>query len=175
MPNPLDPVVAWFDSARDALRVTQRVLTQAVPGAITSRHSAYFGRPITDCAREIETAKQELERVTVLALTAIFERTLRDHLVIFPTVHLPVAPAIADAVRQEVIKDVEFWNISSRVVDLFQVVNVNLRGRAKQIIDYRNWVAHGLTIAKPPPSNVVAALAYKDLTAFLIQAGLATP
>jgi len=173
MANPLDPVMEWFRTAFDSIRVTQRTLTQGLAGAVTNRH-VFYGQPLTDCKAQLQAAKEELERLVVLALTAIFERTLRDYLVQMPLTSLPPGDPHGDAVREEIIKDIEFWNIS-RVLEVFPVVDPDVRGRVKQIVDYRNWVAHGHTIAKPAPTNVVPVKAHKDLTTFLVQAGVITP
>ena len=50
-----------------------------------------------------------------------------------------------------------------------------MRGQVKQIIDYRNWVAHGQTLAKPAPTNVVPVKAHQVLTDFLLQADVIMP
>ena len=173
MANPLDPVMEWFRTALDSMRVTQRTLKKELPGAITYRH-VFFKQPLTDCTERLQAATEELERLVVLALTAIFERTLRDYLVQMPLIGLPPGDPHGDAVRDEIIKDIEFWNISTRVTEVFPGVDPAVRGQVKQIIDYRNWVAHGQTIAKPAPTNVVPVKAYEVLTTFLLQARVIT-
>lgn len=174
MANPLDPVMSWYRTALDSIRVTQRTLSQGIAGAVTDKH-VFFGQPLADCTSLLDSAKEELERLVVLALTAIFERTLRDYLIQYPQTALPPGDPHRDAVREEMIKDIEFWNISARVVEVFPAVDTNLRGQIKQIIDYRNWVAHGHTLAKPAPSNIVPGKAHQQLTDFLVQAGVITP
>jgi hypothetical protein len=174
MANPLDLVMEWFHTALDSMSVTQRTLNQGLAGAVTSRH-VFYRRPLTDSTARLQEAKKELERLVVLALTAIFERTLRDYLVQMPLTALPPGDPHGDAVRDEIIKDIEFWNISTRVIEVFPGVDAAVRGQAKQIIDYRNWVAHGHTLAKAAPSNVVPVKAHQQLTIFLLQAGIITP
>jgi hypothetical protein len=174
MANPLDAVMQWYRTALDSLRVTQRTLNQGIAGAVPDKH-VFFGQPLADCTSWLDSAKEELERFVVLALTAIFERTLLDYLTQIPQTALPPGDPHRDAVREEMIKDIEFWNISSRVLEVFPAVDANVRGQVKQIIDYRNWVAHGHTLAKPAPSNVIPAKAHQQLTDFLVQAGLLPP
>ncbi len=174
MANPLDPVMQWYQTALDSIRVTQRALNQGIAGAVTNKH-VFFGQPVADCTAWLEAAKEELERLVVLALTSIFERTLRDYLTDFPRAALPPGDPHRDAVREEIIKDIEFWNISSRVGEVFPAVAPPVRGQAKQIIDYRNWVAHGHTLARPAPSNIVPGKAHQHLTEFLVQAGVIAP
>jgi len=174
MANPLDPVMEWYRTALDSMRVTQRTLNKGLAGAVTNRH-VFFKQPLTDCTARLQAATEELERLVVLALTAIFERTLRDYLVQMPLIALPHGDPHGDAVRDEIIKDIEFWNISTRITEVFPGVDPAVRGQVKQIIDYRNWVAHGQTLAKPAPTNVVPVKAHQVLTDFLVQAYVIMP
>jgi hypothetical protein len=173
MANPLDPVIEWYRTALDSMRVTQRALNQGITGAVTNRH-VFFSQALTESTARLKGAKKELEQLVVLALVAIFERTLRDYLVQMPLTSLPPGDPHGDAVRAEIIQDLEFWNIS-RVIGVFPAVDSAVRGQVKQIMDYRNWVAHGHTLAKSAPANVVPVKAHQQLTAFLLQAGVITP
>jgi hypothetical protein len=174
MANPLDPVMDWLRTAVDSMRVTQRTLDRGLAGAVTSKH-VFYRQPPADCRARLQAAQEEIERLVVLALTAIFERTLRDYLVQMPLTTLLPGDAHGEAVREEIIKDIELWNISARLMAVFPGVDPAVRGQVKQIVDYRNWVAHGHTRAKPAPTNVVPVRAHQALTAFLLQAGVITP
>jgi hypothetical protein len=169
MTNPLDGIMAWYTTAHDAHRVTRRVIEKATPKIITKKY-VFHGKAQSENEADLDRAIEELNRLVILALTAIFERTLRDHLCALPVIASPSGNPHHDAVRSEILKDVEFWNISSRVLDLFATVDGTLRGEVKQIIDYRNWVAHGRTSAGPPPVVMTPAKAHLRLTAFLTQA-----
>ena len=173
MDNPLDPVIDWYHTANDSLRITRRVLIQGIPNAVTTKHSSFFGHPVPASAAKLGSAKNELDRLVVLALTAVFERTLRDHLVQIPRNAIVPGDIVVEAVREQILEDIEYWNISSRVIDVFQTVDPAVRGLARQIIDYRNWVAHGRTLTEPAPSNVIPIKAHQNLTEFLKQAGIA--
>jgi hypothetical protein len=172
MDNPLDPVIDWYRTANDSLRITQRVLNQGIPNAVTTKHSSFFSHPVPASVAKLGSAKNELDRLVVLALTAVFERTLRDHLVQIPRSAIVPGIPLVDAVRGQILLDIEYWNISSRVIEVFQSVDPNVRGLARQIIDYRNWVAHGRTIIEPAPSNVEPIRAHLHLTDFLKQASI---
>ncbi|MFO0846092.1 MAG: hypothetical protein U0797_27545 [Gemmataceae bacterium] len=174
MANPLDSVIQWYTTANDSIRVTRRVLTKGIKSALPKKH-AFLNRPAEECSSLLDSGADELKRVVVLALTAIFERTLRDHLTEIPKAMLPPGDPHHDAVREQLIADIEFWNISARVLDVFPGVAAEVRGEVKQISEYRNWVAHGHTVAKPAPSNVIPEKAYERLTRFLDQAGLLSP
>jgi hypothetical protein len=139
MSNPLDPIIAWYTTAKDSIRVTRRVIATSIAGAVTNKH-VFHGKAATDNEAALDQAQEELDRLVVLGLVAIFERSLRDHLFGLPVVAAATGVALHDRVRDELLKDMEFWNISSRVIELF-AVDAALRGQVKQIIDYRNWVA----------------------------------
>lgn len=168
MTNPLDPIIAWYTTANDALRVTRRVIVTGIAGAVTDKH-VFDGRPPAENEAALDRAKDELDRLVVLGLVAVFERALWDHLSALPLL-LAAGDPVRERVRAEILKDIEFWNISSRVVELFPPVDPALRGQVKQIIDYRNWVAHGQTQSQPPPIVIPPTVAHQRLTAFLTQA-----
>ncbi len=174
MISPLDPILAWYTTAKDSLRVTRRVITTGIAGAVTNRH-AFHGKAATENESALDRAQEELDRLVVLGLVAIFERSLRDHLSALPILSTATGIPFHNRVRDEISKDMEFWNISSRVVELFEMVDPALRGQVKQLIDYRNWVAHGQTQSQPPPIVISPTVAHQRLTDFLTQAGVVLP
>ncbi len=171
MANPLDSVMLWYRTVRDSIRVTRRVLDREILDAVTEKH-VFFGQESAQSSKQLSTASDELDDLVVLALTAFFERTIRDYLLQFPTRAFSGGDPHTDAVRNAMIDDIEYWNMTGRVIDLFPAVPTNVRGIVKQIIEYRNWVAHGKTISKLPSINVLPAHAYQNLTEFLRQAGV---
>ncbi|MDB5309867.1 MAG: hypothetical protein JWO38_4069 [Gemmataceae bacterium] len=156
------------------MRVTRRVIEAGIVGAVTDKH-VFFAQTDQEKRDGLDWAQSELDRLVILGLTAIFERTVRDYLGGLTVVGPATRDTHLDRVRHEILKDMEFWNISSRVVDVFTKVDEALRGQIKQIIAYRNWVAHGRTLIEPPPVNTNPADAYQRLTDFLTQAGVVTP
>ena len=178
--NPLDQVLAWYQTTLDSLRVTERAIKQSIPRAVTTRHSSFHGNRIEVNIAKLEDSKAELGRVVVLALTAIFERTLRDYVGGLSVVANATSDPIHDRVRSWILEDSERWNFRGRLVDLFVTVDEALQSQVKQIIDYRNWVAHGHafrrspTSSVTPPPNITPPQAHQRLTEFLTQAGILT-
>lgn len=174
MANPLDPIMEWHDTAVDSIRITQRVVRNSIAGAITSKHSLLALTPQERLER-LEKAKEELNHLVVLALTATFERTLRDHLARIPDQATLDGKPLPETVKQGILLDIERWVFKDRLVEIFDTVNPQVKGDVKQVIGFRDWVAHGHKINKPPPMQVEAKSAYERLTKFLFEAGIVPP
>jgi len=176
MSGPLDPVLAWYEMARDSLRIALRVVEKKIPKAITKKH-ALHGLAPTDAASRIKETEQELKNMAVVAMVAVFERVLREYLADRVVPLLGAVDAFDQGVRDQVAEDIEFWHISARVIDKVFKHRVagNLCGMIKQIIDYRNEVAHGHVRGKPPPAYADPVTAYQRLNAFLRDGGVIPP
>jgi hypothetical protein len=176
MSGPLDPVVEWYEMARDSLRVALRVVERAIPKAISQKHVLH-GLALSEATSRIRKARQELDNMALVALVAVFERVLREYLTDHVVPHLRAADSFDQGVRDQVTEDIEFWNVSACVIDkLFKHrVAGNLCGMIKQILDYRNQVAQGRVQGTPPPGYAGPATAYKRLHAFLRDGGVIPP
>jgi hypothetical protein len=205
MTNPLVPVLDRFRAIRDSIRVTIRVLdaggnkyladkskidtgiaalqpTDFVPlptWAVIAKHASLHGVAIEELVKRLnEEVIPGLERLTVVELAAVFERTLRKNLTRAATSHIPAASADQLAFRQTVAVKIEKWEFTV-LIDAFpsvDAVNPSLRGWAKQIVKRRDWIAHGKHTdpTTEEPTNVSAEDACQRLTDFLKAAGLVT-
>jgi hypothetical protein len=166
MMNPLDPIMDWYQTAYDSLRVTRRVLQSGAKGLVTDRH-VFFDLSLDESGHKVDESISELENVVVLALVAAFERTLRQYVLDVLRATLIDGDAVRGRIREEVANDVEFWHFSDRLVDVFETVPALDRGNVKQLIEFRNWVAHGHFLAKPAPVRAEPGPTYRRLTDFL--------
>lgn len=200
MTNPLAPVIDRFRLVSDAVRVTNRVLesgpdksltdhTKVVAGklqtadfvslpqwAVQPKHATLHALPQNDAANRLRLAITELEGLVVLELAAVFERTLRKHLTHAATTQFPATSADQLALRDAVTEKIERWEFKL-LIDLFPSVDVidpTLRMKAKQVVERRDWVAHGKHTDpnEKEPTNVGAEDAYQRLTDFLKAAGI---
>lgn len=174
MPNPLDPILAWYLTAKDAIEVTHHAVTTNIAAALTAAHVLHTQTDAEKLAA-LNLAQTEIDQLGVLALVATCERTLRDFLGALPVVVPATGDRLRDAVRMGLLNDMEMWNLSSRVIDLFAAVDPAIRGQVKQIVKYRNWVAHGRTRTEPPPVVILPPAAHRRLSDFLLQAGAVVP
>lgn len=169
--NPLDGILEWYQTVLDALRVTTRVIDRKIPDAITNRR-VFFVLSDEESKKKLGDAKTELDNLVVLAMVAVFERLLRDRVIAMVAAAFPGANPSTDAIGSELAKDAEFWNVSSRLIDVFVTVPEDIRGNAKQLVDFRNWVAHAHFLAHPSPINAEPKMAHRRLSEFLRLANL---
>ena len=156
MTNPLDPTMAWFEVIKDSMKATDRVISRRIPRAVTKRHVFHPTTP-EDSLQKLEEAAKELNDLVVLGLVATFERTLRDFVMRRPACLLVGGDPIDAAIHAAILNDVEYWRIADRLIGVFRGrVTPELLGEVKQIIGYRNWVAHGRATTDPPDGNVTS-------------------
>jgi hypothetical protein len=172
MSNPLDPIMAWHGVALDSMRITSRVLEKEIGLAIAPKH-IFYGQPTSECLERVEEAKAQVADLAVLALVATFERGVRDFLGALPRNSTPGGNPVDEAVRKELLGDLEYWNLSDRILRVFgNQVPATVIGQVRQIIEYRNWIAHGRSESKPPSARVVPQFAYRTLSEFLRLSGI---
>jgi len=172
MSNPLDPIMEWHIVALDSMRITARVLEKEIRSAITSKH-VFYAQPIPESLERVEEAKAQVADLAVLALVATFERAVRDFLGGLQRNSTPGENPIDEAVRTELLSDLEYWNLSDRILRVFgNQIPGPVIGQVRQIVEYRNWVAHGRSKNKPPSAKVVPQFAYRTLSEFLTRSGI---
>ena len=174
MPNPLDPIMKWYRLCINTMRVTHRVIGTGTPRVIQPKHGVLFGMDSATAKKTLDDAMADLARLTVLDLAAVFERVVRLHvLAAFDGAFTNRSPLL-DEIRTAAREDIEFWNVSEQLLAIMPGVAGVVRGDVKQVVDYRNWVAHGKRVDQKAPVDITPKMAYDRLTAFLTQAGLVT-
>jgi hypothetical protein len=173
MTDPLEPVWRWYETARDSMRVASRVIKKGLPGAVGSRH-VFSSLSPGEADQRLKEAQQELDNMMVVAMVAVFERALRDHLETLIVPHLPAADTLTVAIRDQVKDDIEYWHLTARIIDEVYKTRVagDLCGMVKQIINYRHEIAHGHTRGIPPPAFANPSVTYQRLTRFLRDGGV---
>ena len=139
----LDNVLQDYATVRDALRVTARVVTSGSKGIIQDKHRTLYSVEPATVVERIEAAQKELELLTVFSLVAAFERVLRELVVEVIQDRFRLRNEFEAKIEEQLISDAEFWKFSQELVEAFVLVPENLRGQVKQLIYYRDWVAHG--------------------------------
>ena len=172
--NPLEQIMDWYVTARDAIRVTERVITSSIVGAITEKHK-FHAEPPPKNLQALESSRNELDNMVVFLLVAATERLLREH--IFTLLDNRFAPGnlVEKSIGKQAHDDAEQWKFRAELLPVFVTAPENLRGRVKQLVEFRDWVAHGHqwgTTMPQSPVNVVPKYAFDTLKDFLATAGV---
>ena len=164
--NPLKRVWLVYQASRDALKVTKQTITHDDKEILLFRTTFESQNPI-EAKQIIEDSLKEVEDLFVLSLWSTYERFVRNYLQRKGTTLQMTQPqALAYPIYDYFCDEVEFWK-SNQILDLLKkslfTTNSHLIGKAKQILTYRDWVAHGKNPNKYPSSNITARFAYKVL------------
>lgn len=137
----LDPLIESYELNRDVLKIAHRVIDAA-----DNRHlnvTGFLGLTKEQGLLEVQVMRSRLEESTVVALWTAFERYVVDwveagsHRITSIT-----PPSLASRLVLGLRPPVERWPFDD-VLDLFKPwIDTALLGHAKQVKDYRDWVAH---------------------------------
>ena len=174
MSNPLEPVWKWYRVIQDTLRVSLRVMKKpTLSDAITHRH-VFFGLATADAIEKIREAQDELDNMAVVAMVAVFERAIRDYVLAQVIPLFSPLDELRLALKEQIASDIDFWQLSPILIDkVFKAkVDGDLCGMVKQIVEYRNRVAHGHVKGAKPPKFANASAVFERLSRFLRESGV---
>jgi len=164
--NPLQRVWVVYQASRDALKVTKLTFTHDDKETLLF-HTTFESQNPTEAKQAIEKSLKEVEDLFVLSLWSTFERFLRNYLQQKgATLQMTKPAALAHPMYAYFCDEVEFWK-PNQMLDLLKkslfTTHPHLIGQAKQILGYRDWIAHGKNPNNDPSSNITARFAYKIL------------
>jgi len=161
--NPLKPVWITYEASKDALKITKRTITHDDKETLLFR-TTFESQELAEANQTIENSLKEVEDLFVLSLWSTFERFIRRYLGATLQTTQPIT--LAHPIYEYFCDEVEFWK-PNQILDLLKrslfSTNPHIIGQAKQIIEYRDWVAHGKNPNKQPSSNITPHFAYKIL------------
>jgi hypothetical protein len=147
IPNPLDLVWNSYEITADCFKVAQEVVKQQQFELFTS--ATWPTQP--EARRNITKTLREVDDLFVFSLWATFERFVITYLQNKGATLQTIAPLdLAYPLYEQFRKEVEFWN-QKEILELLKhlsALDKHSIGQAKQILDYRNWIAHGKDIHK---------------------------
>lgn len=151
------------------MKVTRRSITRNM--SWLHNRTIFEDLQLSEVGHLADTANRELADLIVLALFANFERQLRDEILNKSSKLQEVVPT-ALGERMDVLakKEIERWR-TDEIIDLFDfAVDGNIRGRMKQVLEYRNWIAHGKNPDKLPASKTTEPkTTYDTIVNFITQ------
>jgi len=164
--NPLPIVWENHEASRAALVIAKRAITHNDKETLLS-HTTFMAKNPTDAKRTIENSLKEVEDLFVLSVWSKFERFVRDYLQQKGATLKTTKPAaLANPLYEYFYNEVEYWK-PNQILNLLKIssltTNPHLIGQAKQVLGYRDWVAHGKNPNKHPSSSIRAKFAYDTL------------
>lgn len=158
---------AWqsYQTTLDCLRIATHAVS--INEMVLLEKTGFVGFSLQDAHRQIAVSRSNADDYVVLAMWAAFERVLLAAVQNESQRMLEGSPSdLTTAVHGKMVQEIEYWRID-QVLDLFkEVVDANLIGQAKQIKQYRDWVAHRNTKKASPPI-IAPQSAYVILTEIL--------
>jgi len=146
-PNPLDSVWQTYQISTDCFKSAQEAIKQRQFKLFDS--ATWPTQP--EAPQLVVTALTEVNDLFVFSLWATFERLVITYLQNKGATLQTIAPLdLASPLYEQFCKEVEYWN-QKEVLDLLKhlaAIDKHTIGQAKQILDYRNWIAHGKDVHK---------------------------
>ncbi|HID98796.1 MAG TPA: hypothetical protein EYP59_00695, partial [Thiotrichaceae bacterium] len=157
--NPLPPIWQAYKTAQDSFRIAKRAIkTEYQPARQRLlQRTEMETQSITEAECLLEKSNKESDALFVLALWATFERFMRDDLQKRGQILCQTNPPdLGTSIYEHFEKEVEFWK-PVEILDFLKKrlfkTQPDLIGHAKQVLAYRDWVAHGKNPKKLPSAT----------------------
>lgn len=163
-----EPLAAFFAThqrLRDCLKIARRAVEAESVELLDS--TAFIGASKEQAQEWIDDARQGAEDLAIVALWAWFERYLVEYAQTRAAAVAAASPvSFSGALSAKIGRELEYWRMDD-VLDVFKsLVEASQIGIAKQIKDYRDWIAH----RNPnhlPPAQTEPRTAYSVLAAII--------
>ena len=156
---------ATHQRLRDCLKIARRAIEAGSIELLEA--TAFIGESKEQAAKWINDARQGAEDLAIVALWAWFERYLIEYAQARAGAVATARPVLfAEQLSAKIGRDIEHWRLDD-LLDLFKsLVEVDKIGAAKQIKDYRDWIAHR-NPKRLPPAQTEPRTAYSVLAAII--------
>jgi len=147
--NPLNPILETYEVSMACFKMAKKsVLEQQQVNLIADCNR--LNQP--NAQQDIAKTTKEVSDLFVFSLWAAFERFVISYLQTKAIgLQQTVVPlTLANPLSEYVQKEMEYWHPKD-ILDLLkniQSIDKNTIGKAKQILEYRNWIAHGKDVKK---------------------------
>ncbi len=160
-------VTAWnaYLVTQDAFKVSQRAALSGHGGLFSDLNVLEAAPDAAELA--LNSARKRSDEFVILAMWAEFERCVIEFLEKHTeslSSHTP--DPLWQKLAPHISKEVEYWRSDDRLDVLKGLVDPQRVGAAKQVNEFRNWVAHK-NPNRPPSAQVDPAFAYQLLTQIL--------
>jgi hypothetical protein len=163
--EPLAEFFATHQRLRDCLTIARRAVDREDLDLLDG--TDFIAAPRRQAAEWIGQVEKDADDLAVVAIWAWFERYLIEYAKLrAELVGTSTPPAFAQELKARVTRQIEYWRIDE-VLDAFKsIVEANRIGIAKQVKDYRDWIAHR-NPNRPRPARTEPTAAYSLLAAII--------
>jgi len=164
----LDRIWKSYQITEDCLKITQRTVSKDEKSML--KGTAFLNSSSEDESEEwIRQSRTDANDYVILSLWAAFERIILEYLQKKGRKILDKNSSdFNKKFYKKIEQEIEYWKIND-ILDMFkEIIDPNLIGNAKQIKQYRDWVAHR-NIDKGSPANVAPQSAYQILSEILTE------
>lgn len=164
--NPLDSIWKSYMAICDSLKIAQICISSNDYIHLLNKIN-FLTNPQEHTMNQIVKSRDDANDYVILSLWAAFERIIIEHLKIYGRRILSNPPSVLNQkIHEKVEHEIEYWKIDD-VLNIFKVViDSDIIGQARQIKQYRDWVAHRNT-SKGAPPNITPQKAYEIISTIL--------
>ncbi|QTA90254.1 hypothetical protein [Desulfonema magnum] len=163
--TPLDRIWESYQVMCDCLKIAQRGVVEKNMRLLNK--TGFWSSSEEEARMQIKKGRSDANDYVILSLWAAFERIITEYLLIQGRKILDSPPTeFNQKVYRKIEHEMEYWKPDD-ILNMFKsVIDSSLIGQAKQIKQYRDWVAHR-NISKGAPANVPPKKAYEILSEIL--------
>ena len=161
-------VFSVYEVIKDSIKVTRRSINK--DQFHLHNRTVFWGEQKDQMLKRMSIVESELDDLMILSLFSSFERELRVS--IQEIIRNNTNPISATLIRLITLTEesIERWTVRDLIDALEDVVDQSVRDKAKQIYEYRNWVAHGKNPNKMPSIQTDPKTVHITLLDFMVQA-----
>lgn len=164
----VNDVFSVYEVLKDSIKVTRRSINKNLYDL--HNRTLFFGEQKEEVLQRMTSVEAELDDIMIVSLFASFERELR---ISIQTIIDNNTNKINQTLTRLVLlttESIERWTVNDMINALEDVVDTEIRGKTKQIYEYRNWVAHGRNRNKLPSIQTDPKTVQITLNDFMVQA-----
>ena len=161
-------VFSVYEVIKDSIKVTKRSINNGLYQL--HNRTLFLGEQKDRMLSKIDDVEKELDDIMILSLFASFERELRISIQTLIDTNTNKVNKTLENIVSLTTDSIERWTVVDMIDSLKDVVDNDLRGKAKQIYEYRNWVAHGKNKSKIPSIRTDPKTVQVILCDFITQA-----
>jgi len=161
-------VFSVYEALKDSIKITRRSINHEMYSL--HNRTIFWGEQKTEMLERLSGTVEELDDIMILSLFASFERELRVFIQNIVDGNINKSTRTIERITSLTTDSIERWTVNDMVEAFSDIVDENLRGKVKQIYEYRNWVAHGKNQSRLPSARTDPKTVQITLIDFIHQA-----